>query len=172
MLDLPSLHHKTGAQVGSRDLIEAIRHSYNGITMVSESKRAKFLGALFSGSSVTKACKFAGVGRTTIYDERDRNSEFRRDWDEAIAAQGDVLIDEVRTRALDREDPKSHTLLMFLLKGLRPEFRDNYKTETKVVHAKALEIDLSGAIKDEALAILLEQGAKGDAPGGHRGGQD
>jgi len=130
--------------------------------MLSDSKRGKFLAALFSGSSVTKACKVAGFGRTTAYDEKDRNPEFSRAWEEAIAAQGDELIDEVRVRALDREDPKSHTLLMFLLKGLRPEFRDNYKTETKVVHEKALEITFSDEDIEETINILRAQGARGD----------
>lgn len=124
-------------------------------------KKGKFLGVLWAGGTVTEACHRAEIGRTTAYDAKDSDPQFSRSWDEAKEAQADVLIAEVRRRALDAEDSKSHTLLMFLLKALKPEFRDNYKTEVKVSHDHVQDVSFSKEEWDAAVNFLTE--AKGDA---------
>jgi hypothetical protein len=120
--------------------------------VVSDTKRAKFLAALFNGGSVKDACKQAGFSRTTAYDLRDSSDEFRRAWDDAIEDSTDVLVSEARKRALNEEDKAAHTLLMFLIRAARPEYRDNYKTETEITHKTVHEVDL-GYSADEMLTV-------------------
>jgi hypothetical protein len=122
--------------------------------VVSDTKRAKFLAALFNGGSVKDACKQAGFSRTTAYDLRDSSDEFRRAWDDAIEDSTDVLVSEARKRALNEEDKAAHTLLMFLIRAARPEYRDNYKTETEITHKTVNEIDWK--IDDKELAEALK----------------
>jgi hypothetical protein len=122
--------------------------------VVSETKRAKFLCVLLNGGSVKDACKQAGFSRTTAYDLRDSSDEFRRAWDDAIEDSTDVLVSEARKRALNEEDKAAHTLLMFLIRAARPEYRDNYKTETEITHKTVNEIDWK--IDDKELAEALK----------------
>jgi hypothetical protein len=120
--------------------------------VVSDTKRAKFLSALMNGASVKDACKQGGFSRTTAYDLRDSSAEFARAWDDAIEDSTDVLVSEARTRALDASDKAAHTLLMFLIRAARPEYRDNYKTETEITHKTVHEVDL-GYSADEMLTV-------------------
>lgn len=97
------------------------------------------MAALCDGSSVTKACEAAGIPRQNVYEWRNADEDFKIAWEEALEAGADVLEDEAKRRAVDGwEEPVhyqgkptgsvrkySDTLLMFLLKGRRPEkFKD------------------------------------------------
>lgn len=115
-------------------------------------KRAKFLAALMGGQTVSAACKLADVPRSTAYDTKDSDAEFSRAWEDAIVFQGETLITEARKRALDSEDKHAHTLLMFLIKAAFPQYRDNYKTEHKVIHENVHEIELGWNDEDFDLA--------------------
>jgi hypothetical protein len=85
-----------------------------------------FLGVLAQTCCVSKACVASRVSRQTAYNHRKRFPKFRKKWDEAIEVGIEVLEAEVRYRALDRNDPASHILLMFLLKAHKPRvYRDN-----------------------------------------------
>jgi len=43
----------------------------------------RFIDALQATRSVTKACEAIGIGRTTVYQHRDRDDDFRSRWEEA-----------------------------------------------------------------------------------------
>lgn len=116
--------------------------------------KGKFLSALEMGHTIRRAAEYSGANRTTLYDWRDQEPSFARDWDHAVESGTDLLEDEVLTRALDREDTQSARLLIFLLKKRRPEFRDNFDTKTTVVHETVREISFSKEDVDEAIAIL------------------
>jgi hypothetical protein len=120
---------------------------------LTDEKKFAFLNALHDGHTVTKAAKAAGVARRTLYDIREREVDFRAAWDQAIEEGADRVQQEVRDRALDKNDPKSHILLIFLLKGLRPQFKENYRDKPiQIEHVK--EISFSKKEMDEAMDIL------------------
>jgi len=76
-----------------------------------------FLVALERVGSVTEACKAAKVSSSVAYNRRRNDPVFRKGWDDALDRAADVLEDECRRRAFNGSD----NLLMFLLKGARPE---------------------------------------------------
>jgi hypothetical protein len=83
---------------------------------------AAFLAALSDGYSIFRAAKAASIGRTTAYEWRDADEDFKNRWLEAVENGTDTLEDEARDRAMDDSD----TLLIFTLKARRPEkYRDN-----------------------------------------------
>lgn len=111
---------------------------------VSPRHRAAFLEALKEGYSVSHASARVGWDRSTLYKNRQRDSEFAAAWDEAIEAGTDKLEDEARRRAVEGVNKPviykgeitesyreySDTLLMFLLNGRRPErFRQRASIE-------------------------------------------
>lgn len=125
-----------------------------------------FLGALSDGASITRAAEVAGVGRRTAFDHRQRDEAFALAWHDAAEAGADRLEDEARRRAAEgtvkpvyqggklvgeiRE--YSDTLLIFLLKGKRPEvFRDNVKVE----HSGSVAHSLDG-LTDEQLDQIAQ----------------
>jgi hypothetical protein len=120
----------------------------------NEVKRSKFLAALTLGKSVKEAAAHAEISRRTAYDWKDQDGSFRTAWEDTIAESIEHLEDEVRARALDRNDKNSHILLMFLLKKHKPEYRENHKREVTVKHEKVLELDFSTQDMDEAIRIL------------------
>src|SRR6476469_8107431 len=121
---------------------------------LSSTQKMKFLMALQLGHSVKRACEISDTPRRTAYYWRSEDVDFADAWKEAIDCSVEVLEDEVRQRALDREDPKSATMLIFLLKKHRPEYRDNFKTESTVKVSGVKEFDFSTSEVEEAMAIL------------------
>jgi hypothetical protein len=105
--------------------------------------RTRFLEGLAAGMSVTAAAALAGVHRDTAYGWKERDPEFAEAWMRARNAGTDRLEDEGWRRAFEgTERPVfqqgqlvghireySDNLLMFLLRGRRPEYRDNSKLE-------------------------------------------
>ncbi len=57
------------------------------------------------------------MGRSMVYQHKRQDAVFAALWDEALDIAADTLEDEGRKRAFDGSD----VLLMFLLKGLRPQ---------------------------------------------------
>lgn len=86
--------------------------------------------ALASVGVVTEACRVAGVGTVTAYRHRDNEPDFAVAWEEAVEQAADGLELEARRRAVKgvmegKSRRYSDTLLIFLLKGARPEkYRD------------------------------------------------
>jgi hypothetical protein len=77
----------------------------------------RFLNALRSGLTVTRACIEAEVAFSTVHSWRTHDPEFKAKWDEAMEQGTDRLEDVARDRAVAGSD----RLLIFLLKGRRPE---------------------------------------------------
>jgi hypothetical protein len=125
-----------------------------------EKEKIVFLDALSKGHSIAVAATESGVPRRTWYDVKDREPAFSEAWDYARAEYRERTLDEaeseLKRRALDSEDRFSHTLLMFLLKRLDPEYRENFKREVKHTHEKVLEIEFSQEEFDEGIKILQE----------------
>jgi hypothetical protein len=102
--------------------------------------KQRFLTALMEHGNVGLACMRAGIHRQTAYQARALHPEFARAWAEAKAHAVDRLEAEAYRRAVIGVERKkllgkriitvreySDQLLMFLLKGERPEkFRDQY----------------------------------------------
>lgn len=130
---------------------------------VNTSKKLTFLMNLAAGKSVKVAAEVAGIPRRTVYDWKDQDAEFSMAWEDAITGSIEVLEDEVRERALDRQDKNSHILLMFLVKRHRPEYRENYKSELHLVRDTVKEFDFSREDMDEAIAILQNAASKPSA---------
>lgn len=100
-----------------------------------QAKRKKFLAALAQGDSVAGACRASGIARRTAYRWRVGDDDFLEAWEDAIDEGTDLLEDEARRRAVEGvEQPvmyqgkqvatvrkHSDPLLIFLLKGRRPE---------------------------------------------------
>lgn len=76
-----------------------------------------FLAGLEQTGSVTQAAQAAKVGRCNAYDHKRRDPAFAAAWEEALDRGADELEDEARKRAFAGSD----VLLMFLLKGVRPQ---------------------------------------------------
>jgi hypothetical protein len=124
-------------------LIPEGRDPVSGPVDGENSWRSTFLAALEASGNVSASARRAGVGRATAYRHRQAESEFRSGWDQAIEVATDLLEGEARRRALEGwEEPVfyqgeicghirkySDTLIMFLLKAYRPQFRDNYRVE-------------------------------------------
>jgi hypothetical protein len=76
-----------------------------------------FLVALENTGSVTAAAEAAKISRVTVYQNRRDDPAFSQRWDHALEQSADALEAEARTRAFAGSD----VLLIFLLKGLRPQ---------------------------------------------------
>ena len=125
--------------------------------------KSTFLAQLKLGATVSTAAKACGVSRRTLYDWRDQDAEFRAAWEDAIKESVEVLEDEVRQRALDRNDKQSYILLMFLLKKHDPSYRENYKREVTVKHEKVQEFEFTADEIAQGLKIL-EDAANASKP--------
>ena len=107
------------------------------VRMANKNRKA-FLAALKISASVTRAAQAAGVSRTRAYQWRDGSEEFAQAWDDAVDEAVDSLEQEAWRRARDGVDKPvtfqgqitdtyleySDPLLMFLLRGHRPRFKD------------------------------------------------
>lgn len=105
-----------------------------------------FLKALAESGTVTTASKKAKIGRTTAYKVREEDSVFAAAWDEALAEAVDGMEAEAHRRAVEgtlkpvyQQGRKvgsireySDTLLIFLLKGAKPE---KYRERSDVQHS-------------------------------------
>jgi hypothetical protein len=129
--------------------------------------RARFLAALAESGNVRLSCQAARVGRSTVYAWRDADEKFRGEWDAALEEAVDVLEAEARRRGVEGvEEPVyyqgekvgavrrySDTLLIFLLKGLRPQ-RYNIEAHQRAMELRAI---LDGMEQLKAQADEIEQ---------------
>lgn len=113
-------------------------------TRRTKRKENRFLETLRTGASTYVAAKAANIARSTVYDWRDRDPDFRKAWDDAEASGTDLLEQEAWRRAHDgNTKPVFHKgevvghvreysdpLTMFLLKGRRPEKYNDRKELT------------------------------------------
>src|SRR5579862_6675500 len=90
-------------------------------------KKEALLAAYSRLGSITAAAKAAKIDRSTHYEWHKSDEAYRKAFAEAREQAGDALEDEAARRAFDGSD----TLLIFLLKGLKPEkFRE--RSEVKM----------------------------------------
>jgi hypothetical protein len=85
--------------------------------VIRQRHRDRFLDALAHGLSPTCAARVAGIGRSTLYEDRRKDQQFATAWVDAAQQGIDRLEDEAYRRAMAGSD----ALLMFLLRGRRPE---------------------------------------------------
>jgi len=117
------------------------------VTQFTGKKRKAFLDALATCGNVSQAAKVANCTREGAYKLRTHDAEFAAAWDDALEQAADRLEQEAWRRAHDGvAEPLtcakglildemgnpvmvrkySDTLLIFLLKGARPQkYRDN-----------------------------------------------
>ncbi len=112
--------------------------------------REAFIAALSECGNVTRACEAAGISRMTAYAWRKDDLDFANAWDAALELGAEGLEDEARRRAfegvedvvLDKDGnvrqvvrKYSDTLLIFLLKGAKPEkYRERRENVTTMTH--------------------------------------
>jgi hypothetical protein len=134
-------------------------------------KRAKFLAYLAKYGFVARAAKAAGVGRTCVFDLKKKDPNFSAAWDEALTDYVEDLEAEADRRAY-RGTVKpvfqggkkvgcvrefSDTLLIFRLKGLRPEmYAERQKREVAGEGGGPVQVEttLSPAATDLLARIL------------------
>jgi len=80
-----------------------------------------FLAALEESGSVTSSCTAANISTVRVYEVKRNDPEFAKQWEQALEQGADILEAEARRRAMEGTSKGSDTLLMFLLKGLRPQ---------------------------------------------------
>jgi len=129
--------------------------------------KALFLETLMESGNVSASAKVADVDRHACYYHRADDPLFAAAWDEAMDISVDSLESEARRRGVQGvEKPVyqggkevgvirefSDTLLIFLLKGARP---DKYKERVEINEAKVRGM-LDNSILPELLAIVQEE---------------
>lgn len=138
-----------------------------------------FLQSLASIGNISKACVAAQVSRQTVYRHRNSDPDFSAAWDEALEAAADLLEEEARRRAHDGwTEPVyqrgehvgnvrkySDTLLIFLLKGARPE---KYRERLSIITEDAIDAEirrLTSALEEagQAPKAITAEATAGDS---------
>jgi len=133
-------------------------------------KAEEFLDVLRqTGGNVSRACAAISLTRSRAYEWRTADPLFAAAWDEAVELGTDELEEEARRRAFSGVDEPvfyqgevcgevrkySDTLLIFLLKGRRP---DKYR-ERVTIDVNQLDSDI------ERELALIAAGSKADPSG-------
>ena len=91
------------------------------------------------------------MGRSMVYQHKRQNAVFAALWDHALDMAADTLEDEARKRAFAGSD----VLLMFLLKGLRPQkWRESRATIPPAELNKMIEVELQRIAKQKEVEAL------------------
>jgi hypothetical protein len=135
-----------------------------GKTEMRELWGKAFLAALEETGSVSAAAKAAKISRVTVYAHKRDDPDFAKEWDEALDRAADTLEDEARRRAHDGVDEDiyykgekvgtvrkySDVLLMFLLKGIRPQkWRETRATIPPAELNKLIEAEFERRAKEK-----------------------
>ncbi len=129
--------------------------------------RKAFLKTLAATGNVLRACKICKHTRSAVYQERETNAEFAKRWANALEDAGDLLEGEANRRAYEGvarkkftgkgepvidpetgrqyvEQEYSDALLIFLLKGVKPDkFRERISAEHSGPKGKAIEVAIA-----------------------------
>lgn len=133
-------------------------------------KAAQFLELLAKGHTAAYSAERCRVSRSSAYKHREADEEFARAWKDAEQAGTEVLEEEAMRRAKDgvlepvyQAGQKvgtirkySDTLLIFLLKGRKPE---TYRDNATLKHEGKVEIDDTGLGDEQRaqrIAALLD----------------
>lgn len=132
--------------------------------------RPVFLRALEERGTVWSACVTAGVHRSTVYRERQRNEPFALAW----ADIEQKVTDGLESKAVQLALAGDTQVLMFLLKARRP---DIYRERVSVRHDGAMRVSVPEISEsaDRLSAVVGLMGAIGvlpspDATHGHPNG--
>ena len=111
-------------------------------TKITAKKKREFLAVLLERGNVSAAARAVAVSKSTLYEHRKADPQFAAAWDDVKEEFLDGLEEEAARRAKEGvEEPvyqggklvghvvkRSDVLLMFLLKGGRPEkFRERHE---------------------------------------------
>lgn len=151
-----------------------------------EQRKQKFLRALAECGVITDAAKVAGVERKTVYRWREQDPDFAKAWDEAEQEAADKLEREAIRRAVEGvEEPVFHqgkivgyvrkysdTLLIFLLKGYKPErYKERQAHELSGPGGGPIPIDdVRAALQRKLDELAARVGGAGGADDGQSGG--
>jgi hypothetical protein len=106
--------------------------------------KPSWLKAFAETGVVAHACEAAKVGRTTVYEARERDEKFAKAWDDIESATTDEMEREAYRRGVEGVDKPvfqkgecvghvrefSDTLLIFMLKARKPEkYRETTRHE-------------------------------------------
>lgn len=118
-------------------LIDSMAKNYK----FNPKKQEKFLELFAETGNIKQSCTLVKISQNTVYRLRKKSKKFAEAWEEAESQGVDSLIAEARRRAYEGVDEPvfykgehcglirkySDTLLIFLIKAKRPEYRDNYQ---------------------------------------------
>jgi hypothetical protein len=122
--------------------------------MVVRNWQPAFLAALRETGQVTRSCELSDISRNTVYTHRREEPEFAIEWDKALEDAAGTLEDEAWRRARDgvnkpivyqgmvmgTQKEYSDTLLMFMLKGIKPDkYADKVVIRISPEHAALLQ---------------------------------
>jgi hypothetical protein len=114
-------------------------------------KRDEFLAELRDGQSISAAATSIHVSRQAIYKLKLTDTEFAEAMADAVETGTDSLEDE----AVKRARAGSDTLLIFLLKGRRPDkYRENVRTEHTGKDGGPIRIVKAEDLTDDDLAAI------------------
>lgn len=136
-------------------------------------RKAAFLRVLSETGNVTRAARETGLSRSTAMRHRAKDPAFAEAWAEALDVGADALEAEARRRAVEGvERPVfgrvatgldgqvgvvreySDTLLIFLLKGCRPEKYRERREISATTHGK-ITVDYVNDWRAEAVPAVL-----------------
>lgn len=143
------------------------------IHKLTPKKADAFLSSLRAGLSVSHAARLSGFSRAAWYKHRAADLAFAAAWDDACEEGSDRLEDEAVRRAVEgveqtkgiyhqgqrvatqTEIEYSDTLLIFLLKGRRPDkYAERRKVEDVTDYRKAAERVAAELGKPELVAEI------------------
>jgi hypothetical protein len=111
-------------------------------TKFTQEKKEQLCKAIRDTGNISKACDICCVSRRGAYDAKEADTEFSKEWEEAVEESIELMEAEARRRAFEGVlEPVfyqgeecgtirkySDTLLMFILKAKKPkEYRDNQR---------------------------------------------
>lgn len=107
--------------------------------------KPRFLRAFANTGIIRAACEAAGIERHTATKARKVDPEFAAAWDACYEDAADAL----EAIALQRARTVSDTLLIFLLKGFRPEkYRDTYRHEVAGPNGGPVPLSIVDVLSD------------------------
>lgn len=124
-------------------------------TIRTEQNRANFLAALRETGRITTAAQIVGHSRNTLYEWKLDDPDFALEWEAAFTQAADSLEDEAVRRAMSGSD----LLLIFLLKGLKP---DRYREQRHLTIEQRLSVDVRGMSVADIRTRLAELRAEQD----------
>lgn len=119
------------------------------MTKLTDNRKELFILILSQGNSITAAARSIGVSRQAVYQVRETDEDFKNAWDNAIEEGLDTLEDE----AISRAKKSSDLLLIFLLKGGRP---DKYRERVDINVNWRVELERSGLDAGKVLADMVD----------------